>query len=89
MAESTRSLQSLFASAEEERKRLESYSETSSTDYQAKLQEVIASYEECEKVVDRLALFSRNEILDDISSENLRCASYWISTCSPSANIES
>ena len=73
MAESTHgNLRTLFASAEKGRQILESYLESSSSDYQAKLKAAIASYEECQKAVDGLALFSRNESLDDISSENLQ-----------------
>ncbi|KAI9794455.1 MAG: hypothetical protein M1816_005525 [Peltula sp. TS41687] len=73
MAETTHSnLRTLFVSAKKDRGILDSYLESSSSGYQARLKAAIASYEECQGAVDRLALFSRNESLDDLSSENLR-----------------
>lgn len=84
MAEPTHTssnLRTLFASAEKGRQLLESYLESSSSDYQAKLKTAIASYETCQQIVDGLALFSRNETLDDISTENLQYADVCRLTC--------
>jgi TAP42-like family len=65
-------LRALFASAEEQRKELESAFETSSSAYQQSLGAAIATYEECRRFADDLSLFSPNETVDDIPSRELQ-----------------
>ncbi|KAH0566326.1 hypothetical protein GP486_000262 [Trichoglossum hirsutum] len=65
-------LRTIFASAEAQRKQLESAIETSSSEYQRSLGAVIATYEECRRFADDLSLFSPNETIDDVSSRNLQ-----------------
>ncbi|KAI9787216.1 MAG: hypothetical protein M1839_003451 [Geoglossum umbratile] len=65
-------LRTLFASAEAQRKQLESAFETSSSAYQQSLGAAKATYEECRRFADDLSLFSPNETVDDISSGDLQ-----------------
>ncbi|KAH0545532.1 hypothetical protein FGG08_000363 [Glutinoglossum americanum] len=65
-------LRTLFASAESRRKQLEIAVETSSSAYQESLSAAIATYDECRRFADDLALFSPNETVDDISSGDLQ-----------------
>ena len=51
-----------------ELERLESNSQT----YQDKLQNAIATFEQCRTVADQVSLFSSNETADDISSSDLQ-----------------
>ena len=71
MADSTPNLRTLFDSAQRQQGILGSHSETNSGRFQEQLEVVIDLYESSEKVADRLALFSHNESLDDVSSRDL------------------
>lgn len=71
MAEQPHSLRSLFRRAEEERKQLEASPDITSASLQENLQRVISEYEECLGIVDRVALFSRNETLEDVASADI------------------
>ncbi|KAI9862091.1 MAG: hypothetical protein M1813_004866 [Trichoglossum hirsutum] len=65
-------LRTLFASAEAQRKQLESAIETSSSAYQKSLGVVIATYDECRRFADDVSLFSPNETIDDVPSGDLQ-----------------
>lgn len=65
-------IRTLFTSAKNQRKELESFSEPTSSVYQENLQAAITSLEECRKIADRISLFSPNETEDDISSGDLQ-----------------
>lgn len=66
-----RSIKSLFAEAEEKRSVVESGFETTTDSHRRNLSSAIASYEECKVLADRLSLFSLNENLEDISTNDL------------------
>jgi hypothetical protein len=78
MAEGPQSLRTLFSSAEEHRKQLDSSWETSSQPYQENLRATIATYEDCKKLADELSLFSPNETLEDISSKDIQYSSNYL-----------
>ena len=67
------SLTSLFSQAESYRAQLDSlsYTSTSAPDYQAHLTTTLNLHTECLHIADRIALFSPNESLDDVSSSHL------------------
>lgn len=70
-------IKSLFRSAEQQRKATESSTLSSaSATYQSSLAAAIDSYESCMRLVDRLALFSPNETVEDIASGDLQYAIY-------------
>lgn len=66
-----RSIKSLFTEAEEKRSVIESAFETNTDSHRQTLSGAIASYEECKVLADRLTLFSLNETLEDISTNDL------------------
>ncbi|KAL8820829.1 MAG: hypothetical protein Q9223_001021 [Gallowayella weberi] len=65
------SLRALLETANNQRLKLDSIIEPSSTAYQENLRTAIVAYQECRKLTDQLAIFSPNETEDDISSANL------------------
>lgn len=65
-------IRTLFSSAKNQRKELDSSLEPISSFYQENLQAAIKSLEECRKIADRISLFSPNETEDDISSGDLQ-----------------
>jgi len=74
-------LPALFASAEKQRKELESAFETSGSTYQQGLGAAIATYEECRRFADSLSLFSPNETADDIPSRDLQYSTRFLAFC--------
>ena len=64
-------IRTLFARAKDLRKQLESLQSTSQV-YQENLQNAVAALEECRKIADNIALFSPNEMEEDISSRDLQ-----------------
>ena len=72
MEEPESSIRSLFASAKAQRKTLETFSDSTTSIYQENLRAAIASFEECRRLAERIALFSPNEAEDDISSGDLQ-----------------
>lgn len=46
--------------------------DTNSATFQENLSKTIATYEECLKVAEQVSLFSPNETLEDISSNDLQ-----------------
>ncbi|KAI4180351.1 MAG: hypothetical protein LQ348_005215 [Seirophora lacunosa] len=66
------SLQSLFATANKQRHKLDAIPDSSSAAYQDSLRSTLAAFHECRQLTDRLAIFSPNETEDDISSADLQ-----------------
>ena len=74
MTETMPSLRGLFASAEDRQRKLEAgLGGAGENGQHQQLRLAIDEYEACRQAVEELALFSPNETVDDISSENLRC----------------
>ena len=67
------SLRVTFGKAEALRISLEKTYDCNCEGYQTKLKDAIKTYEECKKLVAGLSLFSPNEILEDISSLEIKC----------------
>jgi immunoglobulin-binding protein 1 len=72
MESESRSLQVAFADAESKRAELDDFSSSSNPNYQATLNSAIATYTECRQIVDQISLFSPNESLEDIASNELQ-----------------
>jgi len=72
MAEEPQSLRAVFSSAEIKRKELVSSWDTNTTSYQEKLQAAISQYQQCLQLTDTVAMFSSNESLEDISTNDLQ-----------------
>ncbi|KAL9021396.1 MAG: hypothetical protein Q9185_001404 [Variospora sp. 1 TL-2023] len=66
------SLRSLFATANNQRHKLDSIPDSSSAAYQESLRFASTAFHECRQLIDRLAIFSPNETEDDISSGDLQ-----------------
>ena len=65
-------IRTLFTSAKNQRKELESSPEPTSSVYQENLQAAISNLEQCRILADRVSLFSPNETEDDISSGDIQ-----------------
>ncbi|KAI9826039.1 MAG: hypothetical protein M1832_000488 [Thelocarpon impressellum] len=72
MTEPPNNLRTLFSSAETRRKCLESSCEPNSESFQETIRAATATYQECRRLVDQLALFSPNETVEDISTNDLQ-----------------
>ena len=72
MSEDPQNLRSTFSNAEEKRKTLEKSSDSNTANYQENLLAAIRLYEQSRDVSDKIALFSPNESLEDISSTDLQ-----------------
>lgn len=72
MAASAQTLRSLFGSAEDRQKKLESGTGSGGGDAQEDLKLVIHEYEQCRHATEELSLFSPNETAADISSGDLQ-----------------
>ncbi|KAL8932689.1 MAG: hypothetical protein Q9216_006726 [Gyalolechia sp. 2 TL-2023] len=66
------SLRSLFTSANNQRHKLNSIPDSSSSVYQDNLRAAVAAFHECRELTDQLAIFSPNETEDDIASGDLQ-----------------
>jgi immunoglobulin-binding protein 1 len=66
------SLKNLFIRAEKLNKEADAAVDTLSTSFKEIIATAIATYEECRKLADQLALFSPNETVDDIASGDLQ-----------------
>ncbi|KAL9026383.1 MAG: hypothetical protein Q9196_004939 [Gyalolechia fulgens] len=66
------SLRSLFKSANNQRHKLNSIPDSSSSVYQDNLRAAIAAFRECQQLTEKLAIFSSNESEDDIASGDLQ-----------------
>lgn len=70
--EQPQSLRSLFATAKAEKSELETRPDTNTDRYRSDVSATIAKFEECQRLVDVLSLFSSNEPLEDISTGDLQ-----------------
>lgn len=72
MADSERSLRSVFEDAENKRVSIEQSFDSNSTTFQDNVRSAIQLYEQCLQIADRIALFSPNETLEDINTADLQ-----------------
>lgn len=72
MTESPQNLRTLFKSAKAKREALERVVEAGSASYQENLISAVSAFEDCQRLVAELGLFSSNETADDISSGDLQ-----------------
>ena len=72
--EEPQSLRSLFASAKEQKDALGSRGDTNAETYRDEVNATIAKFQECQRQVSMLSLFSSNELLEDISTSDLQYA---------------
>ncbi|CAD0088539.1 unnamed protein product [Aureobasidium mustum] len=71
MSEEPQSLRTVWQTAEDKRRQIESSYDSNSPAYQALVSAAIASYEQCLRIQDQIALFSPNESLEDIATNDL------------------
>ena len=65
-------LRSLFSSARESKVALESRGDTTTTAYRDEIKATISKFQECQRQISILSLFSSNESLDDVASGDIR-----------------
>ncbi|KAF7158436.1 hypothetical protein CNMCM5623_003439 [Aspergillus felis] len=70
--EQPQSLRSLFTAAKAEKASLESRPDSNSDSYRKDVNETIAKFEECQRLVGQLSLFSSNEPLEDIATGDIQ-----------------
>lgn len=67
------SLRSLFDSAKGQKNNLGSRGDTNTEAYRDEVNATISKFQECQRQVSILSLFSSNELLEDVSSGDLQC----------------
>lgn len=72
MSEGPQSLRATFAGAEKIRAQLEVSYDTNAASYQESLKQALSQYRQCLQLVESIALFSPNESLEDISTNDLQ-----------------
>lgn len=72
MADSSRSLREVYASATTLRTKLDEYTDRNTDAYRSDLNGAIAALRECQDLISRLSLFSPNETLEDITSNEIQ-----------------
>lgn len=72
MDEQPQSLNALLASAKAQKEDLEANSPVNNPQYQDKLDATISTFENCQTKIAKLALFSSNESLEDISTSDIQ-----------------
>jgi len=72
MGSESRSLRTAFSEAETQRKAIESSLATSGSPFQDNLLATIKTYEECLRIASQVSLFSPNETLEDVNSNELQ-----------------
>lgn len=72
MATEAKTLRTVFFEAEAHRKKLETFSSSTSAEFQENLAAALKGYEDSWKMVQQLSLFSPNEAVDDINSGDLQ-----------------
>ena len=70
------SLRSLFTCAKIKRKDLESFHSSADQTYQENLSSAVDCLEQSRQIADRISLFSPNETLEDVSSNDIQYASW-------------
>lgn len=71
MSEEPQSLRTVWQTAEEQRRQIESSWDTNSAAHQALVNAAVSSYEQCLRIQDQIALFSPNESAEDIATNDL------------------
>ncbi|THZ89398.1 phosphatase 2A-associated protein [Aureobasidium pullulans] len=71
MSEEPQTLKGAWQSAENKRRQIETSWETNTPAHQALVNAAISSYEQCLRIQDQIALFSPNESLEDIATNDL------------------
>ncbi|KAI1386541.1 TAP42-like family protein [Hypoxylon trugodes] len=71
MSEEPRTLKAVFQAAELKRLALEGTYEANSPTYREDLAEALELYQECTQIINKVALFSPNESVEDISTSDL------------------
>lgn len=72
MDEPPPNLQALFVAAKNQKKAVESATQTNNDSYRELVATAIKRFEECQRFITRLSLFSANESVDDISTGDLQ-----------------
>ncbi|PNS18848.1 hypothetical protein CAC42_5387 [Sphaceloma murrayae] len=72
MSGDSSSLRSLFESAEDQRRRLEQLPSTNADVYQDAVRSALTDYQKCLETADQVALFSPNETIDDVTSNDIQ-----------------
>ena len=72
--EEGQSLKSIFQDAEQKRRSLDDIPNRNSPEYQNTLRTAIRLYRDASKLADSLSIFSPNETIDDISTNDLQYA---------------
>lgn len=72
MADSPRSIRTLFNSGNQLRQQLETSYDTSSSTYSENLRAAISTFSECRRLADEISMFSQNETLEDVASGDLQ-----------------
>jgi hypothetical protein len=70
--EEPQSLRSLFASAKEQKDKLGSRGDINTEAYRDDVNATIAKFQECQRQISMLSLFSSNESLEDISTNDIQ-----------------
>lgn len=66
------SLRSLFTDAKEQKDKLWSRGDTNAETYRDEVNAAVSKFQECQRQVSMLSLFSSNELLEDVSSSDLQ-----------------
>jgi len=72
MSEGPQSLRATFTGAEKIRSQLEASYDTNAAAYQENLRQALSQYQQCLQLAEGVALFSPNENLEDISTNDLQ-----------------
>ncbi|DAA79592.1 TPA_exp: Uncharacterized protein A8136_0365 [Trichophyton benhamiae CBS 112371] len=72
MSSSSPSLQSCLASAKAKKQELETAADTNSPAFQEDLSKAISAFEQCQRLIQQLSLFSPNESAEDITTGDLQ-----------------
>lgn len=70
--EEPQTLRSLFASAKAQKSSLGSRADTNTEAYRDEVNAAISKFQECQRQVSILSLFSNNELLEDVSTGDLQ-----------------
>lgn len=74
--EEPQNLRSLFEAAKAGKSSLEARTDTNTDQYRSDVNTIIANFEECQRLVSLLCLFSSNEALEDISTADIQYFSH-------------
>lgn len=86
--EESQNLRSLFSSAKDDKASLESRHDTNTETYSDLVNATIAKFQECQRQVSIVSLFSSNESLDDLSTGDIQYHSFLSNRwCCARANI--